>query len=395
MAYGVQNFENGKKLTAEQLNHMEDGIYANSTNMAYEKQNFVNGQKLTAEQLNHMEAGIYANSVNSDSGTVTLPTLTNPGSAGDLAQGKQLIDASGNIVTGTLGTVSNIQVTTDNTSVQHSGTSIYVTGKRSTRAILETGATLRMDVSADKFGNAQRSQVLEGATFTSSNGLNLTGTMKATGGSGDIPVVEQATPTITVSSSGLITASATQEAGQVAAGTKSATKQLTTQAAQTITPGTSDKTISSGRYLTGTQTIKGDSNLKAENIKSGVSIFGVAGSLAVSSGGGSSGGLVMKTGTTTSNVIDTGLSSIEFLVIQRLAPVTTVGLNQGVYMASSETIHCSVCSSYSVIAMNSYTTLSTPGTSYLVDGGTFTWIGSGNNKMASGETYYWYAFGTE
>ena len=46
----------------------------------------------------------------------------------------------------------------------------------------------------------------------------------------------------------------------------------------TITPGTSNKTISSGRYLTGTQTIKGDANLVAANIKKGVSIFGVAGS---------------------------------------------------------------------------------------------------------------------
>ena len=99
-------------------------------------------------------------------------------------------------------------------------------------------------------------------------------------------------PTISVSSSGLITASVsgtqsvtpTVTAGYVSSGTAgtitvsgSATKQLTTQAAQTITPGTSNKTISSGRYLTGTQTIKGDANLKAENIASGVSIFGVTG----------------------------------------------------------------------------------------------------------------------
>lgn len=93
-----------------------------------------------------------------------------------------------------------------------------------------------------------------------------------------MPTATQATPSITVSSAGLITASATQTAGYVAAGTKSATKQLTTQGAQTITPGTSNKTISSGRYLTGTQTIKGDSNLVAGNIKKGTSIFGVAGS---------------------------------------------------------------------------------------------------------------------
>lgn len=51
------------------------------------------------------------------------------------------------------------------------------------------------------------------------------------------------------------------------------------QAAQTITPGTADKTIASGRYLTGAQTIKGDANLVAGNIKSGVSIFGVAGTM--------------------------------------------------------------------------------------------------------------------
>ena len=98
-----------------------------------------------------------------------------------------------------------------------------------------------------------------------------------------MPTATQATPSISVSSAGKITATSTQTAGYVAAGTKSATKQLTVQAAQTITPGTSNKTIASGRYLTGTQTIKGDANLKAANIAAGVSIFGVTGT---HSGGG-------------------------------------------------------------------------------------------------------------
>lgn len=133
--------------------------------------------------------------------------------------------------------------------------------------------------------------------------------------------VEQATPTITVSTGGLITASATQSAGYVSAGTKSITKQLTTQAAKTVTPSTSSQTaVASGRYTTGAvtvaaipstyvkptttkgaatytpktsnqtiaagtycsgaQTIKGDANLVAGNIKSGVSIFGVTGTYA-------------------------------------------------------------------------------------------------------------------
>lgn len=70
-----------------------------------------------------------------------------------------------------------------------------------------------------------------------------------------MPTATQATPTISVDSSGKITASATQSAGYVVAGTKSAEKQLTTRAAQTITPGTSAQEIPSGVYLTGKQTI--------------------------------------------------------------------------------------------------------------------------------------------
>lgn len=125
---------------------------------------------------------------------IDVPDLSNPGAAGDLRSGKQLVGADGSIVTGTL------------------------------------------------------------------------------------PEVIQATPTISVSSGGLITASATQSGGIVEGGTKSSTKQLPTQAAKTVTPGTTNQTaVASGRYTTGAVTVKGDANLKAENIAEGVSIFGVQG----------------------------------------------------------------------------------------------------------------------
>lgn len=66
----------------------------------------------------------------------------------------------------------------------------------------------------------------------------------------------QATPSISVSSDGLITASATQTEGYVTAGTKSATRQLTTKAAETITPTTSQQTaVASGVYTTGVITV--------------------------------------------------------------------------------------------------------------------------------------------
>lgn len=55
------------------------------------------------------------------------------------------------------------------------------------------------------------------------------------------------------------------------------TGSIQSQAAQTITPGTEDQNIDAGVYLSGKQTIKGDANLLAENIKEGVELFGITG----------------------------------------------------------------------------------------------------------------------
>lgn len=69
---------------------------------------------------------------------------------------------------------------------------------------------------------------------------------------GSMPSVTQATPSISVSSSGLITASATQSGGKVTTGTKSATKQMTTKGATTITPTNTEQiAVSAGTYVTG------------------------------------------------------------------------------------------------------------------------------------------------
>ena len=101
--------------------------------------------------------------------------------------------------------------------------------------------------------------------------------------SGSSASVSTGTNTLTLTKTISVTPSVS--AGYISSGTAgnssvSLTASVTTKAAATITPGTSNQTIASGTYLTGTQTIKGDSNLKATNIASGVSIFGVSGSLA-------------------------------------------------------------------------------------------------------------------
>lgn len=68
----------------------------------------------------------------------------------------------------------------------------------------------------------------------------------------DVATATQATPSISVSEAGLITASATQTAGYVSAGTKSATQQMTTQAAKTVTPTKSEQTaVAKGVFTTG------------------------------------------------------------------------------------------------------------------------------------------------
>lgn len=109
-----------------------------------------------------------------------------------------------------------------------------------------------------------------------------------------------ANPSISVNLFGEITASVsksqkvtpTVSPGYVSSGTYgtvtvsgSSTEQLTTKAAQTYTPTTTNQTIAAGQYLTGTQTILGDANLLAENIKKDVSIFGITGTLEGGGGG--------------------------------------------------------------------------------------------------------------
>lgn len=191
------------------------------------------------------------------SGSIELPELTNEGSASDLLSGKQLIDQDGKVVTGNMPNNGAMTSTMDGIN----------TKSISIPAGYTSGGTVSLDNTIDNEVDIQEDLITQIATA-------LEG--KAAGG-------EQATPVISVSpTNGLITATA---------GTKSTTHQLAFQAAKTITPSvTSQIAVSSGYYAGGNVIVAGDSNLVAGNIKSGVSIFGVSGTLEIGSDSGSSDG---------------------------------------------------------------------------------------------------------
>lgn len=135
-------------------------------------------------------------------GGVTLPPLDTPASASDILEGKEAINENGEVVTGTIQTKTSNDLTVN-------------------------GATVTVPAG---YYDSQQTKSVETAT--------------------------QATPSVSIDANGKITASATQSAGYVSAGTKSGTKQLTTQAAKTITPSTSSQTaVAKNVYTTGEITV--------------------------------------------------------------------------------------------------------------------------------------------
>lgn len=131
-----------------------------------------------------------------------------------------------------------------------------------------------------------------GATVTVPAGYYASQYTKSVGNGsatvGNIISTNQATVTV---SSGIVTLESYEQVtpivspGYISSGTQSnigvqLVGLMTTKAAATYTPGTSSQTIAANQYLLGAQTIQGDANLSAGNIKQGVSIFGIAGTLA-------------------------------------------------------------------------------------------------------------------
>lgn len=177
---------------------------------------------------------------------------------------------------GTAGFFDTSDATLDSGDKMLSGNTAYADGVKYTGTITsKTGTDITS--SADTvtvpagYYSSQQTKTIAGGSATAP--ATITGTTAS---------ISAGTNTLTLSKTVSVTPSVT--AGYVSEGTAgnsdiSLTATVTTKGAETITPSTSNQTIASGTYLTGAQTISGDANLVASNIKSGVSIFGVAGTL--------------------------------------------------------------------------------------------------------------------
>lgn len=184
----------------------------------------------------------------------TILDLTNDTvTANDLAKGVTAHDKSGTAITGTVEvghpTTKSSDVSAEFNETPLPGGSIYksisLTGKSTDDVLMRKGTNYTVSLESYKFGNATAADVAKGKTFTSQTGLKQTGTL-------DVSTTE---PTLQ---------------------------------AKSVTPTASEQVVTPDASYDGLSqvTVAGDANLTAENIKEGVSIFGVLGTLAASSGGG-------------------------------------------------------------------------------------------------------------
>lgn len=334
---------------------------------------------------------------------VTLPTLENPGTANDLAEGMQLIGADGNVVTGAVKTYSS-QAGWSGSTPFVDGDDIRLNVNTSTPYLFRKGVFIRSPLS--NFGDASPSDVAKGKYFTSTSGLKIEGEHVCSGGVTLPTLRNQGFASDLVSGKELIDQDGNIVTGtveEIAVGTPlgfglSNIHELVaedgteinffrvsnTQSGDVLVRDgvTASMAVSKDEFGNATpdQVLEGVTFTSSEGLK-------LTGELVHT---GNSGGFVIKTGTTTSNVITTGLNSIRYIFIYK-SSISATGFVQGVYRVDTGKTNYVYCSSYSSYLKVCATTENTNGS---INGGTFTWNGTDTQALTSGTTYDWIAVGT-
>ena len=288
----------------------------------------VNPTPTASGQTVTIPAGYYSAQTTKDVSTLTLPTSTSASATSGYTS-KATIYFSGsdqyiNIPTGynTVGAYYKVPAIT------------YITLPSSAAASATSGYTSVATISrstSDQYINIDKGYNSTNSYYKISAVPNGSAT-GPTSLSGSSATISTGTNTLTLTKTG-VTTTPTVSAGYVESATASTatvalTASVTTKAAATITPTTTNQTIASGTYLTGTQTISGDANLVAGNIKKDVPIFGVTGSY---EGSGSSSVVVSD------QANSTGTTAV--VTADDVTTLTTKTITQnGTYNASSDSV---------------------------------------------------------